>query len=428
MLFNVPMSRLSPRRTALRRTVRTLPRRVARAAVLAGSVPVVAAAAITSIDALRKQRTTDVHNAPESPALSAELSGNVITTYVYGEHLFAAMLSAIDGATEHIYLASYIWKGDEVGQRFKQAVLAAADRGVKVFLVFDGFANLVVPSEFKRFPAGVHVLQFPTVRGGWLFDVRRTGRDHRKVLVVDDTVGFVGGYNIGSQYATQWRDTHVRVEGDTVWELSNTFVDFWNRHCGKGQPQLPDAGAPRWDYPLRAARNEPSRMVFPVRNVYLEAIDRATDHIYITQAYFIPDREILQGVLTAAARGVDVRVITPRRSNHIVADIVARSYVTDLLAGGVRLFLYQDAMVHAKTATADGQWSTVGTANIDRLSMRGNYEVNLEVVDEAQAAVMEQVFAQDLENCREMTAQEWENRTLRHRVAERVLRPLQPLL
>jgi len=391
-------------------------------------VPVGAAGAITSIDALRMRRTTTVHNAPEAPPLAAELEGNTITTYVYGEYLYEAMLRAIEGATEHIYLASYIWKGDEVGQRFKDAVVAAAQRGVQVFIVFDGFANLVVPAAFKTFPREVNVLQFPTVRGGWRLDARRTGRDHRKVLVVDDEVGFVGGYNIGSQYATQWRDTHVRVEGDTVWELSNTFVDFWNRHCGKRQPQLPDGGAPRWNYPVRAARNEPSRMVFPVRNVYLEAIDRASHHLYITQAYFIPDREILQGLLTAAARGVDVRVITPQRSNHIVADIVARSYVTDLLAGGVRLFLYQDAMVHAKTATADGQWSTVGTANIDRLSMRGNYEVNLEVVDEGQAAVMEEVFAQDLRNCREMTAREWADRTLRHRLAERVLRPLQPLL
>ncbi|MGB7448838.1 MAG: phospholipase D-like domain-containing protein [Ornithinimicrobium sp.] len=422
------MSRPWPRGASLQRSVRMLPQRLARAALVAASVPVAAAVAISGIDALRKRRTTDVHEAPEAPAMSAQLSGNVLTTYVYGEHLFEAMLEAINGATDHVYLASYIWKGDEVGQRFKQAVLAAADRGVQVFLVFDGFANLVVPRDFKQFPSEVNVLQFPTVRGGWLFDVRRTGRDHRKVLVVDGEVGFVGGYNIGSTYATQWRDTHVRVEGDTVWELSNTFVDFWNRHCSPRQPQLPDGGAPRWDYPLRAARNEPSRMVFPVRNVYLEAIDRCTDHLYITQAYFIPDREILQGVLAAAARGVDVRVITPQRSNHIVADIVARSYVSDLLAGGVRLFFYQDAMVHAKTATADGQWSTVGTANIDRLSMRGNYEVNLEVVDASQAAVMEQVFAQDLQNCREMTVSRWKQRSLRHRLAERVLRPLQPLL
>jgi cardiolipin synthase len=428
MLFNEAMSPRPARSVALRRTVRTLPRRVVRAGLVTSSLPVAAAGAITGIDALRKKRTTEVHNAPATPPMSIELSGNRVTTYVYGEHLFDAMLLAIENATDHIYLASYIWKGDEVGQRFKQAVLAAAGRGVQVFLVFDGFANLVVPREFKQFPPGVHVLKFPTLRGGWAFDLRRTGRDHRKVLVVDGAVGFVGGYNIGSQYATQWRDTHVRVEGDTVWELSNTFVDFWNRHAGPRQPQLPDGGAPRWDYPVRAARNEPSRMVFPVRNVYLEAIDRCTDHLYITQAYFIPDREILQGLLMAAARGVDVRVITPQRSNHIVADIVARSYVSDLLAGGVRLFFYQDAMVHAKTATADGMWSTVGTANIDRLSMRGNYEVNLEVVDAAQATVMEQVFAQDLRNCREMTVQEWQNRSVRHRVAERVLRPLQPLL
>jgi len=428
MLFNDPMSRLSPHGPTLRRAVRMLPQRLARATVVAASLPVAAAGAISGIDALRKRRTTDAHNAPEAPAMSTQLSGNTLTTFVYGEHLFESMLSAIDGASDHVYLASYIWKGDEVGQRFKQAVVAAAGRGVQVFLVFDGFANLVVPREFKQFPPEVHVLKFPTLRGGWAFDVRRTGRDHRKVLVVDGAVGFVGGYNIGSQYATQWRDTHVRVEGDTVWELSNTFVDFWNRHAGPRQPQLPDGGAPRWDYPVRAARNEPSRMVFPVRNVYLEAIDRCTDHLYITQAYFIPDREILQGLLAAAARGVDVRVITPQRSNHIVADIVARSYVGDLLAGGVRLFLYQDAMVHAKTATADGQWSTVGTANIDRLSMRGNYEVNLEVVDAGQASIMEEVFDQDLQNCQEMTAEQWQQRSLRHRLAERVLRPLQPLL
>ncbi len=404
-----------------------LPRRLARIAAAGVSVPVVTAATITGIDALRKRRTTQVHEAPETPPQQTEVSDNTLTTYTYGEYLYAAMLEAINGSAEHVYLASYIWKGDAVGQQFKDAVIAAADRGVAVFVVFDGFANLVVPGEFKQFPENVHVMQFPTLRGGVL-DVRRTGRDHRKVLVVDGTIGFVGGYNIGSTYATQWRDTHVRVEGDTVWELSNCFVDFWNRHRKNGQPELADTGAPRWNYPMRAARNEPSRVVFPVRNMYLEAIDRARHHIYITQAYFIPDREILHGLLAASARGVDVRVITPQRSNHIVADIVARSYVTALLEGGVRLFLYQDAMVHAKTATVDGQWTTVGTANIDRLSLRGNYEVNLEVVGPNQAGVMEEVFQRDLSNCVELTQQVWADRTLRHRVAERVLRPLQPLL
>jgi cardiolipin synthase A/B len=402
---------------------------VLRAGAVAASAPLGAAVAVTAVDAVRKRRTTEVHEAPDDPPHAAVAAGNTLTTYTYGEHLYSAMIEAIEQAQEHIYLATYIWKGDDLGLRFKDAVVAAAERGVMVCVVFDGFANLVVPGEFKTFPPSVHVMRFPALRPGLaLIDVRRTGRDHRKVLVVDGEVGFVGGYNIGSLYATQWRDTHLRVEGAAVWELSNTFVDFWNRHRRPALPVLPDSGAPVWDHTIRAARNEPSRVVFPVRGIYLEAIDRATHHVWITQAYFIPDREILHGLLSAAERGVDVRVVTPQRSNHVVADIVARSYFTDLLRGGVRIFLYQDAMVHAKTATVDSAWTTVGTANIDRLSLRGNYEVNLEILDRDQAAVMEDIFRRDLDNCVELTLEAWLDRDLAHRAIERVLRPLQPLL
>lgn len=400
-----------------------------RAGALAVSAPVGVAVAVTGVDAVRKRRTTEVHEAPDDPPHSAEVAGNALTTYTYGAHLYEAMVEAIEQATDHIYLATFIWKGDDLGQRFKDALIAAADRGVTVCVVFDGFANLVVPRAFKTFPPSVHVMKFPAVRPGLaLVDVRRTGRDHRKVLVVDDVIGFVGGYNIGELYATQWRDTHLRVEGEAVWELCNTFTDFWNRHRRPGLPALPDTGAPGWDHSIRAARNEPSRVVFPVRGIYLEAIDRATHHVWITQAYFIPDREILHGLLSAAARGVDVRVLTPQRSNHVVADVVARSYFADLLRGGVRIFLYRDAMVHAKTATVDGAWTTVGTANIDRLSLRGNYEVNLEILDRTQAQVMEDIFRRDLANCVELSLEEWQDRDLAHRAVERVLRPLQPLL
>jgi cardiolipin synthase len=217
----------------------------------------------------------------------------------------------------------------------------------------------------------------------------------------------------------------VRVDGSAVWELQNAFVDFWNRHRRHSQPQLPDSGTPDWTAPVRAARNEPSRLIYPVRALYLEAIDRSQHRVWITQAYFIPDPEILQSLLTAARRGVDVRVIMPERSNHILADVVARYYWHELLEGGARLFLYQDVMVHAKTATIDGIWATIGTANIDRLSMRGNYEINLEVVDEGQAAHMEEIFRRDLERCREMTMEEWEQRPWRYRVTERVLQPLE---
>lgn len=387
------------------------------------------AAGITAADALRKRRDHVDRDAPAQDPMSTMVDGSEVTTYTYGEYLYDDMLSAIDEAQDFVYLASYIWKGDEVGQAFKDAVIRAADRGVLVCLVFDGFANLVVPREFLRFPPGVHVLRFPVMRTSLpIIDVRATGRDHRKILVVDGRVGFVGGYNIGSLYATSWRDTHVRVVGRSVWELQNAFVDFWNRHRGKHRPELPDSGTTDWQVSIQAMRNEPSRVVYPVRALYLEAIDRAVHRIWITQGYFIPDQEILHGLLTAAARGVDVRVVMPERSNHVLADVVAQSYYEKLLEGGVRLFLYHDVMVHAKTMTVDGRWATIGTANIDRLSLQGNYEINLEVVDEQQAAHMEEIFRQDLEHCHELTLEQWQERGWHKRLVEQVLQPLQVML
>jgi cardiolipin synthase len=275
------------------------------------------------------------------------------------------------------------------------------------------------------------VLRFPFLRTAIpLIDIRSTGRDHRKILVVDGRVGFVGGYNIGTLYADSWRDTHVRVTGPAVWELQNSFIDFWNRHRGSRsrRPELPDSGTSFWDPSIHAARNEPSRMIYPVRALYLEAIDRASHRIWITQGYFIPDQEIKHGLLAAAARGVDVRVILPERSNHVLADLVAHSFFAELLEGGVRLFHYRDVMVHAKTMTVDGHWATIGTANIDRLSLQGNYEINLEIIAPEQAELMEEIFRTDLENCDEVDLDEWRERAWYRKGVERFLRPLQVLL
>ena len=417
---------LSPR---LVRRMREMRRTALKLAGVTLAAQLSLAAAVVAVDAVRKSRDGDVAPAPDDKAYDTQVHGQTFTTYTYGQDLFDAMIEAIEGAQDYVYLASYIWKGDEVGQAFKDAVVRAADRGVLVCLVYDGFANLVVPPSFKRFPSSVHVMQFPVVRTAIpLIDIRSTGRDHRKILVVDGRVGFVGGYNIGSTYATSWRDTHLRLTGSGVWELQNSFVDFWNRHRRAGLPELPDSGSPTWDASVRAARNEPSRLIYPVRALYLEAIDRASERIWITQGYFIPDEEVLEALLAAAARGVDVRVIMPHRSNHVLADVVARSYWAELLEGGVRLHLYQDVMVHAKTATVDGRWSTVGSANIDRLSLRGNYEINLEIFDESQAEVMESIFGRDLENCRELTLEDWLDRPWYYRAVERVLRPLEVML
>jgi cardiolipin synthase len=162
--------------------------------------------------------------------------------------------------------------------------------------------------------------------------------------------------------------------------------------------------------------------------MYLEAINRASEHIYMTHAYFIPDSDFVDALIAAARRGVDVRILVPETSNHVVADWLSRGFYSELLEAGVRIFRFQGAMVHAKTATIDGRWSTVGTANIDRLSMTGNYEINVEFIDPEMAGQMERVFATDLSNARELTRTDWDARGVHRKFTELVLAPLRPFL
>ncbi|QIK77481.1 phosphatidylserine/phosphatidylglycerophosphate/cardiolipin synthase family protein [Nocardioides piscis] len=370
---------------------------------------------------------------PVSPPQTVSVGDGELTTYTYGRDVYEDMLAAIEGAEKQILFETYIWKGDEVGGRFKAALAAAARRGVEVYCVYDGFANLVVSPGFKHFPPGMRVLRYPVYAAGLKFwDVKRYGRDHRKILVVDDEVAFVGGFNVGTPYATEWRDTHVRVTGPEVWDLKRAFADFWNlnrRHrLGRSERPLLLETASEWEPRVRIHRNVPRLWVFPIRNMYLEAISRATKNVWLTTAYFIPDADFVDALCLAARRGVDVRILLPLKSNHVVADWLSRGYYSQLLEAGVRVLRYRDAMVHAKTATIDGSWTTVGTANIDRLSLSGNYEINIEVIDEGFAEVMENIFATDQTNALELTLGEWEARDLHRKFTEAVLAPLRPLL
>lgn len=429
-LVDLPSRRSLFRDGAVPRLDRLRLRRLAtRAGLVAASVPIATGLALMVAERFRRHRHPLDAPFPTATPAHNTVGTTTTTVYTFGNDLYAAMLDAIDHAQRHIYFETYIWKGDDVGHEFRDALERAAARGVEVYVVYDAFANLVVRRSFFDLSARIHVLRFPWVRPGLLVaPIRASGRDHRKLLVVDDETGFVGGYNIGAHYARHWRDTHLRLRGPAVWELRNAFVGFWNHWRTPDLPVLQDEGSTSWLPSLRAARNSPAELVFPIRNTYLDAIGRATDHVFITQAYFIPDREILGALLAAAARGVDVRVLVPERSNHVVADWLARGHYGTLLRGGVRIFLYTDAMIHAKTATVDGRWSTIGTANIDRLSLTGNYEINLEIVDAEVAATLESIFTMDLSNARELTYEQWAVRPALNKIGERLVSPLAPLL
>ncbi len=388
-----------------------------------------AIAAIHTIDRVRKERIPGGrHGFPVLAPTDTAIASNEVRTYTEGHSLYADMLDAIATAKDHVYFETFIWRSDEWGQRFKDAIIAAAQRGVEVYCVYDGFGVLNQDPRFFVFPDLPHlwVKKFPTIRSGlFTLNLRKTGQDHRKILVVDSRVGFVGGYNIGNPFADEWRDTHVRVTGDAVWELENSFIDFWNHFKPRRAPQLPDRGARTWEAEVTSAINMPQRILYPIRGMYIDAIGRATDRVLITTAYFIPDKEILEALISAARRGVCVKVLIPEYSNHILADWVARPYYGALLREGIEIWLYQHAMVHSKTMTIDGLWSTIGTANIDRLSMRGNHEVNMQFYSSELATRMEEIFANDLSTSRRLTVEEWEGRSLLTRFTEHLLHPFE---
>ena len=406
-----------------------------RGLMITFGIPMLVAIGMSLVDSYRR-RGKRPKPFPTRTAAETPVGAGTVTTYTFGQDLYDDMLAAIEGAQKQVLFETYIWKGDAVGQRFKKAIIDAADRGVEVRVIYDQFANIVVRPPFKRFPANVKVLAFPVYSAGWrFFDLRRYGRDHRKILVVDEKVGFVGGYNIGSAYATEWRDTHCRITGPGVGDLSRAFADFWNLHRGKprlvrrsSEPPMLMSASAAWEPRIRVHRNVPRLWMFPIRSMYLEAINRAQRNVWMTVAYFIPDENFVDTLVEAAERGVDVRLLLPAKSNHIVADWISRGYFRRMLGAGIGIHRFRDAMVHAKTATIDGNWTTIGTANVDRLSMTGNYEINVEIIDAALAEEMERIFETDLTNTLPLTLAEWQARDVYARFTEMILKPLRPLL
>ena len=387
-------------------------------------VQVLTAVVLLVITALGKRRKHEIRF-PHAPFEEVHVGENFLQLYTYGRDLYDAMLEAIDAAQESIYLETYIWKDDAVGQEFQTHLARKAAEGVAVYVIFDRFGNLVVPRAFKSsFAPPMHVLEYSALRRPWnLLDPRRYALDHRKLLVVDGTLSFIGGYNIGSIYATEWRDTHLGLRGPAAAELARSFVAFWNRFC-PAKEKIPQRYHLRVDSRITVSQNEAMRLSFPIRDLYIAAIDEAEQFIFLTTAYFVPDRMLLEALKAAARRGVDVRVLVPWVSNHVVVDWIAHSYFTDCLRGGVRIFGYRYTMLHAKTCTVDGQWSTVGTCNLDRLSLVGNYEINVGIYSAEFARQMSALFAEDTAERFELTLEQWKSRPWYNKVSERILAPL----
>ena len=382
---------------------------------------------ILQVISIRRKRHQPQGGFPHQYLEYVQVGENTLQLFDYGRELYEAMLADIDNAKESIFLETYIWKGDAVGQAFKDHLARKAAEGVDVYVIFDQFANMVVPRQFKVFPPNIHTLQYYAIGSPLhLFDPRRYALDHRKVLVVDGSIGYTGGYNLGSLYATMWRDTHLRIAGRAAADIARSFIDFWNVHDPASR-RITRHYPRRFDPLINVHETNAMRLTFPIRDMYIEAILRAEQGIRLTDAYFVPDRVLLDALKTAAGRGVTTQILIPWTSNHIVTDWLARGYLTECLKSGIHVYGYRN-MLHAKTCTIDGQWSTIGTANLDRLSSVGNYEINVEVYSEKLAQQMEELFERDLGNAFELTLDSWVHRSWYMKLSERILTPLRLLM
>ncbi|WP_296445230.1 cardiolipin synthase [Rhodoferax sp. UBA5149] len=374
--------------------------------------------------------------------------GNKVTLLQDGAVTYAAMFAAIRNAHDHINLESYIIEDDEIGQQFAQLLLAQQSRGVQVNLIYDSVGGFNTPKAFfeRLKQGGIEVLEFNPInpfaaRLPWLIN----NRDHRKLLVVDGRIAFIGGINISNVYssgsvarwpkksdqdALAWRDTDLQIEGPVVGEYQKLFMQTWDKQRGKPlavKDYFPALTAQGKDI-VRAIGSTPDDPYSLMYLTLISAIGNAEKEVHLTNAYFVPDPQLLKSLIDAAARGVDVKLILPSQSDSSIVFHAGRSHYSNLLKGGVKLYERGGAMLHSKTAVIDGVWSTVGSTNLDWRSFLDNDELNAVILGRDFAQKMQASFSADLEASQAIDPESWERRALSLRVKEWMARTVARLL
>ena len=393
-----------------------------------------------------------------------ETSGAVLTgrneleIFTDGRKKFADLRRELREARHYIHIQYYIIKNDEVFHSIVPILREKAREGVEVRVLVDGMGGRFMPRKLWRElrQAGIKLgIFFPPVLGRLNFRVNY--RNHRKIVVIDGNLGYVGGFNIGKEYISKdpkfgyWRDTHLKIRGDAALSLQIRFALDWNytvhenlflfgKYFGEtpddemlgkqeNRGQIAQASGQRTDnVRIQIISSGPDTRTKNIRDNYLELFHKAKDHIYIQTPYFVPDDAVLSALKIAALSGVDVRLMIPCKPDHPFVYWATYSYAGELLASGAKCYVYENGFLHAKGVMVDGMVSCYGTANMDIRSFELNFEVNALIYDEASTEQLEQIFLDDLPHCRELTRESYQNRNLVIRVKEQFCRLLSPLL
>jgi cardiolipin synthase len=369
------------------------------------------------------------------------LRGNRAELLVDGDEFYPALLEAVEGAEASIHVQTYIFGRDRIGRRIRDALATRAREGVRVRLLYDRFGS--TRAHFLRFleearRAGVDVRsisQANPLKGRFQVNLR----NHRKIAVVDGRTGFVGGINFQDGHATETsdgppiRDYHVRLRGPAVADLQFQFVQDWVFAAGTepdrllGPRYFPDLES-EGDALVQVVPGGPEMEGQGLADAIFGAISAAEHSLWVVTPYFVPDEPILQAIRYAALRGVDVRLVVPRRSNHRYAEYAARALYTQLLRAGVRIFERGPPFLHAKALVADGAYAMLGSANLDYRSLHLNFETNVEVGDRSFARTVERQVEEEMRASREIELQRHLQRSLPRRLAENFCLLFQPVL
>ena len=367
---------------------------------------------------------------------SLPFDGNRLEAFTMGEAMLQALLREMQKATHHIHVEFYIFEDDAIGRMVRDVLMQKAHEGVEVRVLYDDVGCWHVPNRFFEImrEAGIEVRGFLKVRFP-LFTSKMNYRNHRKLVIIDGRVGFVGGMNLAERYIRGvdwgiWRDTHMLIEGTAVHGLQTAFLLDWyfvdRTLLTKAVyfPRTVSGGSAL----VQVVTSEPVGQWKEIMQGLAMAIYRARKYFYIQTPYFLPTESILVALQTAALAGVDIRLMLPWRADSRLTHLATCSYVADMLHAGVKVYFYRKGFLHSKLMVSDDQLTTVGSTNMDFRSFEHNFEVNAFVYDTEFALQMREVFLQDQRDCEQLHLKHWEKRPSSRKMLESFVRLLSPLL
>lgn len=371
-------------------------------------------------------------------------TNNKIKIISNGKDKFKLLFEDIKNAKNYIHIQYYILKKDKIGKELFNLLVKKLNEGVKVYILYDdiGSRTLNKYTLKKLIDAGAKTKSFFKANFS-LVNIRMNYRNHRKIVVIDGKIGYTGGFNVGDEYLGRdekfgnWRDTHLRIEGEAVSSLNLRFIDDWNSQVLKNEKHqyinLDDYKIIEYEkvdniVPMQVVTSGPDDQLDQIKYGYLHMINRAEKYIYIQSPYFIPDESMMDALTMAILSGIDVRIMIPEKPDHMFVHWANYAYVGKLAKIGAKVYEYSDGFLHSKSIIIDDEVTSVGSANFDNRSFRLNFEINTFIYDKKTTKNFKDLFLKDIEKSKILTKEKYKKRSIAIKMKEAIAQLISPIL